>query len=327
MLLASARDSVRMAGMKSAFIVLVWVGLAGTAAGQSGSGGFDEQAWAAGITAQRKARNDEFRSRDWSALAVVAIAPLGRQRLVLGSGGDADLRLESPDVAAAHAELIRTSGKDGKPTVRVRALDGSVWSTGEKPAEVRDLALQPDARVRIGRFLVYWNNFSTFGPVVRVLDFESEAFTRFDGLSYFAPDPAYRVVADVRPFAHAERVLIGDTQGWRRPAWRYGEASFTLKGRSLKVVLFLLKAEPAPDDTFFIAFSDRTSGRETYPAARYLTPAFVRSGPLVLDFNLASNPLCAYNAGFACPLPPRENRIPIEIRAGEKLYPHAAGHH
>lgn len=49
----------------------------------------------------------------------------------------------------------------------------------------------------------------------------------------------------------------------------------------------------------------------------------LQTGPMVLDFNLATNPYCAYNTGFACPLPPRQNRLPLAIRAGEKIYPHA----
>ena len=68
--------------------------------------------------------------------------------------------------------------------------------------------------------------------------------------------------------------------------------------------------------------NDATNGRETDPACRYLLIPFVQAGELTLDFNRAVNPHCAYNTGFACPLPPPGNRTTIAVRAGEKRYPH-----
>jgi len=130
----------------------------------------------------------------------------------------------------------------------------------------------------------------------------------------------------VTPYRQLNRVLVTDTRGWLRPAWLYGEATFTLQGVSLPLVLFVFTPRPGPNDTFFIAFTDKTAGKETYPAARYLQPSFVSAGPMILDFNLATNPSCAYNMGFACPLPPRQNRLPIAVRAGEKIYSQAAIH-
>lgn len=325
--MASGVRSARIRSMKLATVFLLLAGLVGSAGAQGVNPAFDEKQWAADVAAQRRAKDDEFRSRDWSALAVVALAAFEKPRIVVGSGEDADLRLDGPSVAARHAEFIKAAGKDGKPVVRIRELKGRVEIPGGKPAGVRDIGLRANDRVRIDRFLLYWDNFSTFGPVVRVLDYDSEAYTRFEGLQYFAPDPSYRVVAHVRPFERPERVMIGDTHGWQRPAWKYGAAAFNLHGRDLKLVLLLFKERPGPDERFFVGFSDETSGRETYGAGRYLVPAFVAAGPMVLDFNLASNPLCAYNGGFACPLPPKENRMPVPVHAGEKIYPHASGRH
>jgi uncharacterized protein (DUF1684 family) len=130
----------------------------------------------------------------------------------------------------------------------------------------------------------------------------------------------YRVQGTVTRFPQIDRVMITDTHGWQRPAWRYGEAAFQLAAKSQKPVLLTFTPSPGPKDTFFIAFRDETYGKETYGAARYLEVPFVPDGPIVLDFNLAYNPSCAYNDGFACPLPPRENRLAAAIRAGEKTY-------
>ena len=282
--------------------------------------------YTADILAKRHARDDEFRSRTWSALAVTAIASMERPRITIGSGADADLRLVSPEVAAIHAEIVREQDSAGRPTFRLNVSGGKVWTDAEPPAEVKEIPFEAGRRVRIDRFIVFWENLGTFGPVLRALDYSTPAYTRFKGLSYFPPNPAFRVTARLTPYPIMKRIMIADTHGWRRPAWRYGEASFTLNRKSLRLVLLLFTPQPGEKDTFFIAFTDETRGKETYPAARYLQPRFVSTGRLVLDFNEAFNPLCAYNTGFACPLPPRENRLPVAIRAGEKIYPNAVGH-
>ena len=67
-------------------------------------------------------------------------------------------------------------------------------------------------------------------------------------------------------------------------------------------------------------FVDALAGRETYGAGRYVEPERLDDGKLLVDFNQAYNPYCAYNANWSCPLPPRENRLQVPIRAGEKIY-------
>jgi uncharacterized protein len=75
-------------------------------------------------------------------------------------------------------------------------------------------------------------------------------------------------------------------------------------------------------DYLFIPFTDATSGTDSYGAGRYIdgTISDIRNGSLVLDFNKAYNPYCAYSAGYNCPIPPRENDLPVAIRAGERNY-------
>ncbi len=289
-------------------------------------GRYSQEDYVSEILTLRRTRDEEFASRKWSPLAVVAIAPLDKKRTTIGSGAKADLKLDAEDVAPIHAEILREQDSAGRRTFRLRAVAGQLWTDVNPPEEIRDINLELGTRIRIGRFLVYWDNLGTFGPVVRALDYTSTAFTHFKGLKYFPPDPSFRVSARIMIYPKAEKVMVADTQGWKRPAWRYGEASFKLKGMEYRLVLLVFNPSPGPQDKFFIAFTDETRGSETYPAARYLETPFVTSGPLTLDFNLATNPLCAYNKGFACPLAPRENRLAVAIQAGEKLYPDAVGH-
>lgn len=293
---------------------------------QKSEAGAPASPYAEKVLAQRRARDEEFRSRRWSPLAVVAIARLDRPRITIGSGSGVDLVLIDGGVAGVHAEILRQQGTDDEIRWKLRAVEGKVWTDSEPPKPVSEMPFEAGTRLRIGHFIVYGDNLGTLGSVVRALDFASPAFTQFKGLVYYPPDPRYRVEATVVPHAQIAQVLIGDTHGWQRPAWRYGEARFTLDGKDLRLTLMVFTPKPGPKDTFFIAFTDETKGKETYPAARYLQPLFVPAGLLVIDFNEAMNPSCAYNDGFACPLPPPENRLPIAIRAGEKIYPNKAEH-
>lgn len=282
----------------------------------------DPEEYAAEILASRAERDEQYASLEYSPLAVVAIARLDRERTTIGSEESADLPLSGPDVAPLHAEILRGEAADGAADFLLRAVDGDLWTVGDPALRLAEMEFDRGARARIGQYTVYSDSLGTLGAVVRALDFSTPAFTEFAGLEYFPPDPAYVVAAAVTPYQEAEEIRMIDTRGWERPAWRYGEAAFTLHGEELRLVLLTWVAEPGPGDQFFIAITDATSGEETYPACRYVQPRFVADGPLLLDFNLATNPSCAYNDGFACPLPPRENRLKVPIRAGEKIYPH-----
>jgi len=88
------------------------------------------------------------------------------------------------------------------------------------------------------------------------------------------------------------------------------------------VTALAVSAAPKEGDELFVPFRDATTGVETYEVGRYLTMPFRRQGsPYVLDFNAATNPLCNYSPHYNCPIPPRENRLTVPIRAGEMTYP------
>ncbi len=95
-----------------------------------------------------------------------------------------------------------------------------------------------------------------------------------------------------------------------------GRAVFTRDGHTIG----LLPLQESPDDPLFFVISDLTSGEETYGAARFLYAEPPRDGRVVLDFNRAINPPCAFTPFATCPLPPKENEMPIAVRAGEKDY-------
>jgi uncharacterized protein (DUF1684 family) len=140
----------------------------------------------------------------------------------------------------------------------------------------------------------------------------------FPPLPYFPTNVEYRVPAALR-VAPAEDILDMPTStGQRRKMQRVGALEFTLKGEALKLTAFADASDTALL-RLFVPFGDRTNGNETYPGGRYLDLDRTATGIYDLDFNRAYHPFCLFNATYDCPVPPRENRLPVPIRAGEKL--------
>ena len=275
------------------------------------------------ILAWRAAQDQELRDRHFSPLALTHILRLQRETTTIGSAPDADLRLDGA-AATYHAVVVRL---DGVPTRFVlRPADGAVFDDAVPDRRLAEVPLNKGTRVRIGRFIVYFDDVATVGPVLRVLDFESRPYVEFDGLAWFPVDPAYRIEATVRRHPEPRPIRIIDTLGWESPGWAWGEARFELQGRTHNVTLVLFTPRPGANDLVYVIFKDATNGKETYPACRYVLLPFSEADRLVLDFNRALNPHCAYNTGFACPLPPPGNRLPVAIRVGEKNYPHRPAH-
>jgi len=141
--------------------------------------------------------------------------------------------------------------------------------------------------------------------------------SQFLPLKYFPPDPAYVVPASLKPSSERTIVEMPTSTGKIRQQQRVGILEFTLKGQPLTLGAFV---EAGADvNRLFVPFSDMTSGTETYSAGRYLELDRTSTGLYTIDFNKAYNPWCYYNVDFDCPYPPRESRLPLPIRAGERL--------
>ncbi|MCX6544847.1 MAG: DUF1684 domain-containing protein [Acidobacteria bacterium] len=136
-------------------------------------------------------------------------------------------------------------------------------------------------------------------------------------LKYFAPDPAYAVPASFAPALVRTPVTMPTSTGKLRDMEQVGSLEFTLAGRALSLAAFVEAG--TPPDRLFIPFSDLTSGTETYSAGRYLEIDLSKTGIYIVDFNRAFNPYCYYNHEYDCPYPPKQNRLPIPIHAGEKM--------
>ena len=142
----------------------------------------------------------------------------------------------------------------------------------------------------------------------------------FDGLDYFDPDPDYRVTATVEGHDRPDPVEMDVSAGPPQRYLRVATLHFTLDGEEYELAGY---QQETGQDSLFVPFRDKTTGQQTYRDGRYMefeTEGELEDGSEIpLDFNLAYSPFCAYSEPFACPLPPEENWLETEIRAGERV--------
>ena len=140
----------------------------------------------------------------------------------------------------------------------------------------------------------------------------------FPPLAYFPIDPAYRVPGALTVAPGADTLTLPTSTGLRREMRRIGTLRFSVHAKELTLTAFVDAAE-SNMRRLFVPFGDLTNGNETYQGGRYLDLDRTATGIYDLDFNRAYNPFCVFNEKYDCPLPPRENRLKVPIRAGERM--------
>ena len=135
-------------------------------------------------------------------------------------------------------------------------------------------------------------------------------------LRYFPPDPSYAAPAELKLANERPVFEMPTSTGKLRRMERVGVLEFLLRGQPMSLAAFVEEGQPL--ENLFVPFADLTTGKETYPAGRYLDIRPTSTGFYTVDFNAAFNPTCAYNATYDCPYPPPSNRLKVEIKAGEK---------
>ena len=244
-------------------------------------------------------------------LTVVGLSWLKEGRNTVGAGPANDIVLPK---GSAPAQVGVFEFHDGKTTFQAASgvkvtVNGRAVSTATlKPdtlgaaelLRIRDLTMFVIERG--GRY------------AIRLKDKNSLARRDFRGLDYFPVNERYRVRAKFVPYWPPKRISIPNILGGTEEDTSPGYVVFTLDGREFRLV-------PVDSgDMLFFIFKDLTAGKETYPAGRFLYTALPEKGEVELDFNKAVNPPCAFTAFATCPLPPKENILPVRIAAGEKRY-------
>jgi uncharacterized protein (DUF1684 family) len=144
---------------------------------------------------------------------------------------------------------------------------------------------------------------------------------RFKGLKYYPFDSQYVFFSQIeRYIVHINNPKYYATfltnKGTNKRYIRYGKLQFKLNGKGYTIETY----KSILSDMLFIPFKDMTNGKETYEGGRYIDAEILPGYRMMLDFNMAYHPSCAYNEKFICALPPKENMLEIEIKAGEKTF-------
>jgi uncharacterized protein (DUF1684 family) len=143
----------------------------------------------------------------------------------------------------------------------------------------------------------------------------------FRSLVYFSPDLKYKINAELIPIENKKMMVLSTSDGLEKNYLEHAYAEFKLDGMLHRLLILEITDEGPYRGTLFLAFADETSSRETYGAGRYLElKKMPGASSIILDFNKAYNPYCAYSNNFSCPFPPKENVLKVAIRAGEKSY-------
>jgi uncharacterized protein len=145
----------------------------------------------------------------------------------------------------------------------------------------------------------------------------------FEGIHFYQVDEEFRVSAKFKKKRFGRKFKM-QTSTSRTPMYKpYGKLKFTFKGKKYTLTLYQ-NLEPRLISTgtiyLFLPFTDLTSGEESYGGGRYLDFTLDQLDQPIIDFNLCYNPYCAYNHKYSCPIPPLENHLEIEIRAGVKKW-------
>lgn len=268
------------------------------------------------LLAKFRADREVTLKQDTGWLTVAGLHFLNQGDNTVGSDPSNDIVLSFASVPK-HVGVITVNGT----AVHIRAVEGQSLLVNDLLKTESDLHgafdQQPVDTLRFGpvSFFVHYS-----GPrlALRVRDQQSALRRDFRGLTWYAPDPNYRIVGTFTPYPERKVVHIPNILGDIEPFDAVGTVTFTLAGVSHTVEAW------GNPKRLWLVFRDQTSGRETYPSARFLYTPPVENGKVVLDFNYAQNPPCAYNPYTTCPLPPVQNRLGVAIRAGEKIY-RAAG--
>jgi uncharacterized protein (DUF1684 family) len=260
----------------------------------------------------------------WLSLIGLEWLHEGANRVGSAAGNDIVLKAGPAQLGtvtlAADGGLRIALAQDSGATVDGKAVDAA--------ALVDDMHVQGDAApttVRFGHASFYVID-RDGRKALRVKDTDAEARKDFLGIDYFPIDPSWRVEADWVPFDPPHDLQMGSVIGTIDTVKVPGKAVFRRDGHTFE----LLPYQEEPGGELFFVLADRTSGRETYGAARFLYAALPaggvdKPGSVVLDFNKAYNPPCAFTPFATCPLAPPENRLDLAVTAGEKRY--RGGHH
>jgi uncharacterized protein (DUF1684 family) len=252
----------------------------------------------------------------WLSLIARVELPPGEHRV----GGDpmSEVALPSDKAPASVGRLLsHASGVTFTPAAEVEiGIERSLTQSTERvlgPIELTtDARGEPDRLVLGSLRIEIVERAGQF--VARVRDSQSDALRGFQPIAYYPIESAWRVVARVVPYQPDKRIDLayesGGIESYRCP----GAAVFSWQGVEYRVDAVFDGDRPR----LYLVFGDQTNRDATYGAGRFLYAPLPQAGKVILDFNQAFNPPCAFTPYAVCPLPPAQNRLALRVEAGEK---------
>ena len=259
--------------------------------------------------AWREKRDKELRAEDgW--LSVAGLFWLKEGSNSFGSGKGMSIVLPSAPKNVGVLELA-----NGVVTLRV--ADGVTVNVGTEAVRIHEMRF--DGEKQPAPFVVGSLKLSVIKRGERyglcVKDKNNQPLLAFKGLEWFPASESYRVVATFIPDAQPKEMIIMNVVGDELKMKSPGVLSFQLNGRTHQ-----LRPVMENEEKLFIIFRDQTAGKTSYGAGRFLYADLPKDSKVILDFNRAENPPCAFTPYATCPLPPRANFLSIPIPAGERAF-------
>lgn len=264
----------------------------------------------AAIETWRKEREERLKAKDgWLTVAGLFWLKEGETRV----GGDPASEIALPE-GRAPSRVGVLDFRNGKTSFRLAT--GAHVTVNGNPVVTADL--KPDSEGRPDQ--LQFGDFTLFvikrGPryAIRLRDLHSQMREEFTGLHWYPPKEAYRVAGKWIPYDQPQKIPIPNILGQTEYEQSPGYVTFQLMGHTYRL-------DPVLEgDRLFFIFRDQTATITTYGAGRFLYADPAKEGKVILDFNKAVNPPCAFTPYATCPLPPKQNRLAVKIEAGEMRY-------
>jgi len=232
----------------------------------------------------------------------------------LGSAPDDVVRLGA-DLVPAHAGSVFVEKGSYRFVLRgglTATLDGRALSASPMRISIPEIEQRAD-RFSLGR-IQFWIHMSGARPAIRVRDPQCHVRRSFTSLKWFDIDPRWEFHGTLSAFPAPREIDIVNIRGDQARAQSPGTVRVSIEGTAYE----LLPVVDGKD--LMIYFTDATAGVQTYKAVRFVKAEKQGDGTFLVDFNKAYNPPCAYSDYTTCPFPPRQNRLPVAIEAGERTY-------
>jgi uncharacterized protein len=261
--------------------------------------------------AEWRAKHEADYRRDFVSIAGLHLLKPGSNSA--GSAATHDIVLPASTPRTLGRFILAAGGVRFEPApgaavlLRNQPVTGAIDLRDDRSREVDELVIG-DVRLVV--------HVSGDSRSIRVRDPNGPLAKGFLGFRWFPIDRQYRVTGRLVEASQPQRVEVVNTYGDVDEYTTEGVVEFKLHGQTLRLRPFTTR----PGRLYFV-FSDASSGVETYKTARFLYSDLRDDGTTVLDFNQAYNPPCAFNPYTTCPIPLRENRLPVKVLAGEKAYP------